>query len=152
MRWFDHLVAVIGGLAAVYAVLLLLLWHHARRHPGTVGLHDALKLLPEFAGFMGRLAADKGLPRRTHLALLFLLAYLVSPVDLVPDFIPLIGYADDVLLAAFALRMVVRTAGNQALLRNWRGSQTGLRLLERLAGLPDASAPLGKPPRADLKR
>lgn len=123
----------------VYAVLLALLWRHARRNPGTVGLGEALRLLPDFLRFLGRLVADGDLPRAPRFMLVLLLAYLASPIDLVPDFIPVIGYADDVLVVALVLRLIVRTAGHRALARNWQGAEAGLRIIEQLAGLPTAA-------------
>ena len=57
------------------------------------------------------------------------------PVDLVPDFLPVIGYADDVVIVAVAIRAVVRSAGPDALARHWPGTPDGLRTLRRLAGL-----------------
>ncbi|MFI5693712.1 YkvA family protein [Kribbella sp. NPDC051586] len=61
------------------------------------------------------------------------------PFDLVPDFIPVIGYADDAVIVAFALRSVTRSAGPAALDRHWPGSSEGLAAVRRLAGLPPAS-------------
>jgi uncharacterized membrane protein YkvA (DUF1232 family) len=55
------------------------------------------------------------MPRRLRFYLLLLLAYLASPIDLAPDFIPLLGYGDDAIIIALALRAVVRTAGGDAL-------------------------------------
>jgi uncharacterized membrane protein YkvA (DUF1232 family) len=72
-----------------------------------------------------------------------LLGYLLSPVDLVPDVIPVLGYADDVVVVAWALRSVVRRAGDEALVRHWPGSPDGLALVRRLAALPAAEAPPG---------
>jgi len=68
--------------------------------------------------------------------LVLLLGYLASPVDLVPDFIPVIGYADDAVIVALVLRSVTRRAGPEALARHWPGSPEGLALIGRLAGLP----------------
>jgi len=62
--------------------------------------------------------------------------YLASPIDLLPDFIPVLGYADDVLLVAIVLRSVLRHTGPDALGRHWPGTLTGLQLIERLAGRP----------------
>jgi uncharacterized membrane protein YkvA (DUF1232 family) len=62
--------------------------------------------------------------------------YLASPVDLVPDFLPIIGYADDVVIVAATLRSVVRRAGSDAIRRHWPGTPEGLAALWRLAGLP----------------
>lgn len=136
MRWFEILLPVAAGLLLAYAALLALLWLHARRNPGTVGLGDALRLLPDLLRFLGRLVADKELPRAPRFTLVLLLAYLASPIDLVPDFIPVIGYADDVLVVALVLRFAVRAGGHAALARNWKGTGDGLRIVERLAGLP----------------
>jgi uncharacterized membrane protein YkvA (DUF1232 family) len=55
------------------------------------------------------------------------------PIDLVPDFVPVVGYADDALLVAWALRSVVRTAGPEALERHWPGTPEGLDVVRRLA-------------------
>ena len=59
------------------------------------------------------------------------------PIDLIPDFIPVVGYADDVLIVVIALRSVVRHAGVEALERDWSGTTEGLRVVRRLAGLPE---------------
>jgi uncharacterized membrane protein YkvA (DUF1232 family) len=63
-----------------------------------------------------------------------LLGYLLLPIDLVPDFIPVAGYADDVLLVVWVLRSVVRAAGPEALDRHWPGTPHGLEVVRRLAG------------------
>ncbi len=56
--WWQTLLSVLSGLLLVYLVLLLLLWRYARRHPGTVTLRDALRLLPGVVRLIRRLAAD----------------------------------------------------------------------------------------------
>jgi uncharacterized membrane protein YkvA (DUF1232 family) len=81
------------------------------------------------------LAGDGSLPRSTRLVLGLLVAYLVFPIDVVPDFIPVLGYADDAIVVALALRRVVRVAGGAAVERHWRGSEAGLAIVRRLAGL-----------------
>ena len=81
------------------------------------------------------MAADPGVPRGVRWRLWALLAYLVLPVDLVPDFVPVVGYADDAVVVALALRSVVRSAGPEALDRHWPGTPQGLRAVRRLAGL-----------------
>jgi uncharacterized membrane protein YkvA (DUF1232 family) len=82
-----------------------------------------------------RLAADRTLPRPVRLRLWLLLGYLLSPLDLVPDVLPVVGYADDAVLAAWVLCSVVRRAGDDALARHWPGTATGLDVVRRLAGL-----------------
>ena len=65
-----------------------------------------------------------------------LLGYLALPFDLVPDVIPVLGWADDAIVVALVLRSVVRRAGPEALARHWPGSPEGLAALRRLARLP----------------
>lgn len=134
MNWWDAVIAVIGGIVLVYAVLLVLLALYARRHPETVGMREALRLLPDLLTLLRRLTADRSLPRGIRVRLALLLAYLLMPIDLVPDFLPVIGYADDVIIVALVLRSVIRRAGNEPLERHWPGSPPGLVLIQRLAG------------------
>lgn len=65
-----------------------------------------------------------------------LLAYLALPVDLVPDFIPVLGYADDAIVVVLVLRSVVRRAGPDAVARHWPGTAEGLAALRQVARLP----------------
>ena len=123
------LIAVLGGLLLLWLVLVLLLW---RARPGEGGAREALRLLPDVVRLVRRLAADRGLPRGVRVRLWLLLVYLLSPIDLVPDFLPVIGYADDVVVVAWALRAVVRRAGSEALERHWPGTPAGLAVVTRL--------------------
>jgi uncharacterized membrane protein YkvA (DUF1232 family) len=63
------------------------------------------------------------------------LLYLILPIDLVPDFIPVLGYADDAIFVAAALRAVVRRAGPEALDKYWPGTPEGLHAVRRLTGI-----------------
>jgi uncharacterized membrane protein YkvA (DUF1232 family) len=132
--WLRCAIAVVGGLVIVWLVLLGLIARSGRgRNPVT--LRETLRLLPDVVRLLRRLAADGSLPRGVRLRLGLLLAYLLSPVDLVPDFIPVIGYADDAVIVALALRAVVRAAGPDVLASHWPGTPAGLEVLLRLAGL-----------------
>lgn len=124
---------VATGLLLLWLVLLLLLW---RATPDETRLRESLRLLPDVLRLLPRLARDRSLPRGVRVRLWVLLAYLAFPIDLVPDVIPVIGYADDAVLLALVLRSVVRRAGPQALDRHWPGSPEGLLAVRRLAGLP----------------
>jgi uncharacterized membrane protein YkvA (DUF1232 family) len=68
-----------------------------------------------------------------------LLAFIASPIDLIPDVIPVIGFADDVIITALVLRWVSRAAGPEALARQWPGTPDGLDALRRLCGLREAA-------------
>jgi uncharacterized membrane protein YkvA (DUF1232 family) len=83
-----------------------------------------------------RLLGDPRVPRWHKLLLGALIGYLAFPFDLVPDFIPVIGYADDAIIVALILRSVTRAAGTEALDRHWPGTPEGLGAVKRLAGIP----------------
>ena len=123
------LVSDVGAVAlAVVAGLLVLAGadRHARprgpAHRRADHRREAVRLLPDVLVLVRRLAGDRSLPGSVRWRLLLLLGYLVLPIDLVPDFIPVVGYADDALLVAWVLRSVVRTAGPEALDRHWPGT------------------------------
>ncbi|HZB20397.1 MAG TPA: DUF1232 domain-containing protein [Blastococcus sp.] len=145
MDWWQTLLAVVAGVLLLWAVLLALLW---RARPEDLTVREALRLLPDLVRLVRRLAADRSLPRGVRVRLWLLLAYLLSPVDLVPDVVPVLGYADDVVVVALALRSVVRRAGGDALAAAWPGGPAGLAVVQRLAGLPAASGPDVRPGRA----
>jgi uncharacterized membrane protein YkvA (DUF1232 family) len=137
--WQQWAIGLVGGLVLLWLVMLAVLARTSRgRDPITLG--EALGLLPDVIRLLRRLAADRSLKRGIRIWLGLLLGYLLLPFDLVPDFIPVIGYADDAVIVALALRAVVRAAGPEALAAHWPGSPAGLTVLHRLAGL-DARAP-----------
>jgi uncharacterized membrane protein YkvA (DUF1232 family) len=132
--WWHTAVAILAGLLLIYATLVLLLWRYARRHPDTVTMRDALRLLPDLLRLIRRLAADPTVPTGVRVRLGLLIVYLASPIDLVPDFIPVLGYADDAIIIALVLRSVTKSAGPDALRRHWPGTPDGLQLIQQLAG------------------
>lgn len=134
MQWWEGILGMLIGLAGVYVILLAGLWIYARRNPEVVSMKDALRLLPDLLRVIRRMAADRTVSPGVRIKLFLLLAYLAMPVDLVPDFLPVIGYADDVVIVALVLRSVVRSAGPEAFRRHWPGTPAGLEVIERLAG------------------
>jgi uncharacterized membrane protein YkvA (DUF1232 family) len=132
MDWLQVLLAVAGGLLLLWAALLVLLW---RTRPPDLTVRESLRLLPDLVRLVRRLATDRSLPRGVRVRLWLLLGYLLSPIDLVPDFVPVLGYADDVVVVALALRSVARRAGSDAVTRAWPGGPAGLAVVLRLAGL-----------------
>ena len=126
---------VLAGLVLVWVVVVVAFYVAARRIGDPTRLRDAVRLLPDVLRLVRRLAGDSSLPRGIRWRLGLLLAYLALPIDLVPDFIPVAGYADDVLLAAWVLRSLVRAAGAEALDRHWPGTPQGLDVVRRLAGV-----------------
>jgi uncharacterized membrane protein YkvA (DUF1232 family) len=132
---WGPLLAVLAGLAVLWAVLVAALFVAGRRSGSPMTLREAMRLLPDVVRLLRRLSTDPSLPRSLRWWLLLLIGYLALPIDLVPDFIPVAGYADDVLLVAWVLRSVVRRAGPEALDRHWPGTPQGLAVVRRLAGL-----------------
>jgi len=98
---------------------------------------DMLRLLPDTVRLLKRITTDPSLPRGLRMRLVLLLGYLALPFDLIPDFIPVVGHIDDVILILVALRSVVRQAGPEAVRRHWPGTSAGLAALWAAAGLPE---------------
>lgn len=135
MTWWEVLLSVLGGLVLLWLALVLILWQAARKQPDKTSLRDAMRLIPDVVRLLRRLAADPTVPRAVRIWLVVLLVYLLSPIDLVPDFIPVLGYADDAIIVAIVLRFATRHAGPEALERHWPGTPQGLQALRTLAGL-----------------
>lgn len=132
-EWLQILACLIGGLVLLWLVLIAVLVVQQRRMGRDVNWKALARLGPDVARLIHRLATDRMVPRGTRWLLLALLIYLLLPIDLVPDFIPVIGYADDAIIAAFALRYAIKNAGYPALQRNWPGTREGLHTVLTLA-------------------
>jgi len=132
---WDILLAVVGALVAIWFVMVVVLYFVARKEESPTTLRDVLRLLPDLVRLLRRLAVDPDVPRGVRWRLWALLAYLLLPIDLIPDFIPVVGFADDAVVVAIALRSVVRASGPEALERHWSGTPEGLKTIRRLVGL-----------------
>jgi uncharacterized membrane protein YkvA (DUF1232 family) len=95
----------------------------------------ALRLIPDLLRLVRALLADSRTPRSVRFALAGLLAYLLSPLDLIPDFVPVIGSVDDLIVSAVVLRWVGRRVGLDDLRSRWTGDPAGFELLRRLLGI-----------------
>ena len=103
--------------------------------PDTGTLRGLPRMLPDTLRVIGRLARDRSIPRSARLPAWALLAYLAMPIDLVPDFLPVIGYADDAILTAFVLHRLLRKAGPTKLAEHWPGTPEGLATLSQMLRL-----------------
>jgi uncharacterized membrane protein YkvA (DUF1232 family) len=132
------LVAVAAGLVLCWLSLVAVLL--VARPRGAL-LKEAVRLVPDVIRLLRRIATDPLVPGGVRVRLWLLFVYLAIPFDLIPDFIPVLGYADDAIIVALALRSVVRRAGPDAVRRHWPGTEDGLAVLWRIAGLGSATPP-----------
>ena len=126
MNWVQATLVAAGVLAASWAVMVVLA---ARLPPGL--LKDLAGFLPACVTLTRRLRADPRVPRRAKVAVAFAGLWVLSPVDLIPEFLPVIGPLDDVVVVALALRYAARQVDPQVLRDAWPGEP---RLLDRLIG------------------
>lgn len=119
--------SAVGCLIASWAVLLIL----ARRLPPGL-LRDLAASIPDCVSTVRRLRKDPQVPRRAKIAIVVAGLWVASPIDLIPEFIPVIGPLDDIVVVALALRYAGRQVPRDVLLAAWPGEP---RLLERLLGL-----------------
>ena len=137
--WWQVLLSVVAGLVLVWLLLVGALLVAARNAPDQLTLKGVLRLLPDVVRLVRRLAGDRTLPRGVRWRLWLLLGYLLVPIDLVPDFLPVVGYADDAVVIALVLRSVTRAAGPEALARHWPGTPEGLAAVQRLVRIDTTS-------------
>ena len=122
--WWRTVLAIAAGLFVVWLILLALLWRTQRHTLDKARLRDALRLVPDVVRLLRRLAGDRTLPRSVRFRMWLLLICLISPIDLIPDFIPVLGYADDAIIVAIATMIahpLGRTCDPTTLARNPRG-------------------------------
>ena len=130
MSWWIWLALTIGLIALIWLALVAILILAGRRE-------DARALagfIPDCIVLIGRLMTDERVPRRRKLLLAALVGYLALPFDLVPDFIPVAGQLDDVLIVALVLRRFLRSGGDHLVREHWPGPEQSLRLVLRVAG------------------
>jgi uncharacterized membrane protein YkvA (DUF1232 family) len=130
--WVDLLIGIASAMLLAWVVLLMAL---VIVRPRSGLLREALRLLPDVLRLVRRLAVDKSAPRGVRIRLALLLIYLASPIDLIPDFIPGLGYADDAIIVTAVLRSVVRRTGLPAVRAHWQGTDGGFAALASLTGL-----------------
>jgi uncharacterized membrane protein YkvA (DUF1232 family) len=129
MSTTEWLLVAIGVTAACYFLLVALLFA-VGRHSTALAL---ARFIPDCVVLLRRLLGDERVPRRRKAVLVALVAYLSLPIDLVPDFIPIAGQLDDVIVAAAALRYVLRGGGPDLLREHWPGPEESLNAVLRLA-------------------
>jgi uncharacterized membrane protein YkvA (DUF1232 family) len=130
MDW-RTVIGIGAGIILVWAALIALLWI---LRPRDVGLRELLRVIPDLVRLVRRLLGDRAVPLGARVALIVLLVWLISPIDLIPEFIPVLGPLDDVVVAVLVLRYVRRTVGLEELRERWPGTPEGFELLSRIIG------------------
>lgn len=132
--WWGPALVVAGGVVLIWCALVIVLWAQQRRMGRSTDWRQAMRLIPDVIRLLHSLVRDRTIARVIRWTVIGLLGYLLLPIDLIPDAIPVLGIADDVIIAALVLRFVIRRAGNRALTRHWPGTEEGLRSIISLTG------------------
>ncbi len=125
-------VSVLATLVLAWLAVVVVL---VATRPDSATLRETVRIVPDAIRLVRRLAADKTLHRGVRIRLWLLLAYLASPIDLIPDFIPVVGYADDAIITSLVLRSVIKRAGVDEVRGHWPGTPEGLSALAKLCRL-----------------
>jgi uncharacterized membrane protein YkvA (DUF1232 family) len=124
-------VGIVAGVLVLWVVLLGLFWF---LRPRGVPARELVGVVPDLVRMLRDIVRDPASPLDVRIVLVALLVWILSPIDLIPEFIPVLGPLDDVLVAIVALRYVRRRVGVDGLRARWRGTDDGFALLGRVAG------------------
>jgi len=127
----EVVIAIVIGLLLVWGLLLVVFW---LLRPRDVSVRELLSVIPDVLRLLRSLIGDGSVPADVRIVLVGLIAWIVSPIDLIPEFIPGLGPLDDVIVAIVAMRYVRRRVGLEALRDRWVGSEDGFALLARVIG------------------
>jgi uncharacterized membrane protein YkvA (DUF1232 family) len=127
MPWWCWLLVAAGSLAALATIAA------SRTRASHVRLRELVRLVPDCIALLRGLVGDPDVPRRAKIVAALTLAYLALPIDLIPDFIPVVGLLDDVLIVAWALHHLLATAGRERVSAHWHGEPGTLERILRLA-------------------
>ena len=129
MSWLLIVALCILVLYAAFVVALILAGRGRE-------VREVARFIPDCIVLVRRLLGDPRVPRRHKLLLGALVGYLALPIDLVPDFIPVAGHVDDVVVVILALRVVLRASGNELVREHWPGPPSSLAFVLRFVGAP----------------
>ena len=128
--------AVVASLVAVWLLFIVVLWIF---RPRGTNLGQLVRIVPDVLRLVRQLIGDGSVPFGVRAALVGLLAWLLNPIDLIPEFIPILGPLDDVVVAVLVLRSVRRRLGEDDLRRRWPGTPEGYDLLSGVLGQPTST-------------
>ncbi len=125
------LVGIIVGLLVVWTLLLALLW---LLRPKGVPVRALLRVVPDLLRLTRSVVTDGAVPLDVRLVVVGALVWVISPIDPVPEFIPVIGLLDEVIVIVLALRYVRHRLGTADLRARWQGSEEGFAILTTVMG------------------
>ena len=125
------IVGVAVTVVAIWVVLLVVFW---LLRPRGASVRDIVAVVPDLLRLLRSLIGDGTVPSDVRLVLIGLVAWILSPIDLIPEFIPGLGPLDDVIVAIVALRYVRHRVGVDDLRRRWAGTPDGFELLLKVVG------------------
>ena len=128
---FELIVGVAIGLVLLWVALLCVFWVF---RPRGVSVREILGVVPDIIRLLKDLITASDVPMSVRLVCIGLIAWILSPIDLIPEFIPVLGPLDDVVVAIVAMRFVRRRLGSDELRRRWVGTEAGFALLTRIIG------------------
>jgi len=129
-------IGIVLGLVALWGALLVVFWV---LRPKDVSVRELLGVIPDVLRLLRSLITDRTAPLDVRIVLVGLVAWILSPIDLIPEFIPVLGPLDDVVVAVVAMRYVRRRVGIEDLRSRWPGTVDGFALLVRVIGADRAA-------------
>lgn len=130
MDW-TPIIAIVAALVAFWIAMLVIFW---LLRPKGVPVRDIIRVIPDVLRLLRSLITDSSAPLDVRVVLVGLMAWIISPIDLIPEFTPVLGPLDDVVVAVVAMRYVRRQVGIADLSSRWTGTCEGFALLTRLIG------------------
>ena len=127
----ELIVGLVVGLLVLWLALLVLFF---LLRPKDVPLRELLAVVPDVLRLLRSLVRDSAVPADVRIVVVGLVAWILSPIDLIPEFIPVLGPLDDVVVAVVAMRYVRRRVGLPDLEARWEGTPDGFALLTRVIG------------------
>jgi uncharacterized membrane protein YkvA (DUF1232 family) len=126
------LIGLASALAAAWLALTVVLM---LARPRGLSAGGVTVFIPNVLRLLRGLYRDPEVPRAVRIRVWIAIAYNIQPFNIIPDFVPVIGFADNVVVTAWALRSAVRKAGPDAVVRHWPGTPDQFALLVRVARL-----------------
>jgi uncharacterized membrane protein YkvA (DUF1232 family) len=125
------LAGIVDAVVALWLVLLLVFW---LLRPKGVSVRELVRIVPDAVRLIRGLVGDRTVPADVRAVLVALLVWIISPVDLIPEFVPALGPIDDVIVAIVAMRYVRRRLGIHELRSRWQGTDDGFAMLIKVMG------------------